>query len=568
MNIIIEKKISGILVCILLVILICSSISIITETTGESIPIWYNGICEEGETAENCPEDCRFRFGTEYVAMHRDTGIPELFADAGIHYSKIAGMPWGAVETRPPTGNIHYYDWSVVDPMIMEYQKNNYDLQIVLFPCCCYEWKPNFWPMCWAIESPPVYTIYQPGTPPKEDYWDDYALWVQEVVERYDNDGYNDMPGLTRPILQYEILSEATHQGFWQVPQEQDRIVQYKKLLELSYNAAKSANSDAKIILSGLNFGVLFDDIPDDDVIDSRISTIMNNPVTGEFMTKAFDFTWETLSYSDYYDFIEFHYNQDYKGAYGTVDYIRRYSDKPIWGGDTVMGPMLFTPYALLIPEIHFYPNAIDIYDAIDNSNNVHHKDVLNWYRAEMAMQAFKKCVVGMDIGLEGENLGNHIDWPWYEDKNFKYQGMADYNISANKVKSPRSAYYAVKQVIDKLGKYTDIERLNIGGDVLQNHGIGAWVFKFSVNDKPIYVLWYDRGVYECPICEVKEHGNTTVDLSSYISTPNVKITHIVTERDSGNNPIYPPDEIVPTNSIYIDETPVFVEETSVSLYE
>jgi len=42
-------------------------------------------------------------------------------------------------------------------------------------------------------------------------------------------------------------------------------------------------------------------------------------------------------------------------------------------------------------------------------------------------------------------------------------------------------------------------------------------------------------------------------------STLNIKVTHIVTELDANNNPIYPPDEIVPANSIPIDETPIFV---------
>ena len=57
------------------------------------------------------------------------------------------------------------------------------------------------------------------------------------------------------------------------------------------------------------------------------------------------------------------------------------------------------------------------------------------------------------------------------------------------------------------------------------------------------------------------------IDLSPYIPTPYVKITHIVTELDEDHNPIYHSDDIVSATSVKIDETPVFVElvETSES---
>ena len=52
----------------------------------------------------------------------------------------------------------------------------------------------------------------------------------------------------------------------------------------------------------------------------------------------------------------------------------------------------------------------------------------------------------------------------------------------------------------------------------------------------------------------VRRNQQKTVDLSSEVSTTNVKITHIVTELDGNNDPIYPADEIVNTSSIQIEQ--------------
>ena len=68
----------------------------------------------------------------------------------------------------------------------------------------------------WGINSSSNYT-------PKEQYYDTYMAWVEgntefshisilirvtAVVERYDCDGYNDMPGLRYPVVYYEIGDE------------------------------------------------------------------------------------------------------------------------------------------------------------------------------------------------------------------------------------------------------------------------------------------------------------------------------------------------------------------------
>lgn len=85
-----------------------------------------------------------------------------------------------------------------------------------------------------------------------------YASFVEKVVERYDGDGVDDMPGLKTPIKYWEIMNEPEMQGgkpggagedlkfFVGTPQE------YLAILKASYGAVKKADSGAKVAHAGM----------------------------------------------------------------------------------------------------------------------------------------------------------------------------------------------------------------------------------------------------------------------------------------------------------------------------
>lgn len=98
-----------------------------------------------------------------------------------------------------------------------------------------------------------------------------------------------------------------------------------------------------------------------------------------------------------------------------------------------------------------------------------------------------------------------------------------------------KPAYYTYKVLIQKLGGFSVVQKIADGQ------------YKFTIDNKPVFVLWSDL-------------GDKKVNLSSYISAPQVKITYLVTELDSENNPIYKKELINNTNSILLIETPIFVE--------
>ncbi len=83
---------------------------------------------------------------------------------------------------------------------------------------------------------------------PKTELVQKYTDWIKYVVERYDGDGTNDMPGLVYPIK------------YWQIDNEPDlhpeaEASSYAELLKISYEAIKSADPDAEVLCGGIGLG-------------------------------------------------------------------------------------------------------------------------------------------------------------------------------------------------------------------------------------------------------------------------------------------------------------------------
>jgi len=469
----------------------------------------------------------KFHFGVGYTRK----GTAKIFKKMGVKWAKVPLVYWGKIEPNPPRNGKHNYLWDKgsfnYDSLVREFTDNGFNLQLVLR-------TSSTWGTRYTDTKSDICGI--PSSAPKPEYYDDYLLWVKEVIERYDCDGIKDMPGLSKPVLHYELNSEVMNSPcFKGTPEE------YVEMLKDAYVAIKQANPRAQLILSGINFGDIFDDIPLNTITSKRIQEIRKKmPVELEFIEK-------TLSQTDSYDFVEFHYNRDYKGIFGTIDFIRRYSDKPIWAGDTTSAPWIksmhsgeFNPY-FSDPEI-----GNRMYNLIMQNNS----EAVKWIRKKQSEYVVKKLVASIGAGLDGVIMETTIDWG-KNSYNWAYQGLLDF--------APRPAYYTYKQLIEKIGNYDSVERINLLGDVTETNGKGVWMYKFKTPGKDTFVLWYDDLINGCPICDKKEEVSAVVDLSKYLSTGNVKITYII-EKEGQTEP---ETEVVSTKAITVSESPIFVEETT-----
>lgn len=74
-----------------------------------------------------------------------------------------------------------------------------------------------------------------------------FSKFVQAVVERYDGDGVDDMPGLRYPVRYWMALDEPFFKRYWSGTAEE-----YLKVYLAMYNAAKAADPNSVPVLSSL----------------------------------------------------------------------------------------------------------------------------------------------------------------------------------------------------------------------------------------------------------------------------------------------------------------------------
>ena len=75
---------------------------------------------------------------------------------------------------------------------------------------------------------------------------EDYKNFLIKLVDRYDGDGKNDMPGLTKPIIHWQIMNEPEFKMFFKGTEED-----FVEIFNFSSKLIKSKQKDAVIIMAG-----------------------------------------------------------------------------------------------------------------------------------------------------------------------------------------------------------------------------------------------------------------------------------------------------------------------------
>jgi len=96
--------------------------------------------------------------------------------------------------------------------------------------------------------------------------WQVYQEWVTKIVERYDGDGIDDMPGLTMPVKYWEVMNEPDLQYNQVAPQGESVSLNFYKmgpldygeLLKYSSKSIKKADSEAQVLIAGAAGGDKF----------------------------------------------------------------------------------------------------------------------------------------------------------------------------------------------------------------------------------------------------------------------------------------------------------------------
>ena len=430
---------------------------------------------------------------------------------------------WFAIEQEPGV-----YDWKSVDIDVVQLQALGLDVTMVLSPIinAFGEERQKIIDLKAAFPSETGFlregNIDELQLYPHDETLPIWVNFIKKAVERYDGDGKDDMPGLKYAVRNWHFVEE------YPIPEIDDAAV-YTDLLKTTYEAIKSADPEAKVILAGLagNFLQYFSFV--DGFITDEDAGVVDNVKHARAWWKLNPF-WKNAKTQyesilatgrNYFDIIDIHgYIIRETFMEGEIAYIKQAMQqfgyaKPIW---IIEGGGPFKNY----PGKKAENTPADTYFGFGSEKE--NAEFVIKLLAMSAAQGVERQHWG--LGLENTDEG-YWDGPW------KGMGLMDPD---EKYKKP--SYYNYKMMREKLDGFTEVQDLSQGD---------LRLFDFQVDGKDIYIAW-------------KISGSVTANLSAIFGNVNVRVTQVVTELDASRNPVYPGSETVNAGAVPLSLTPVFIE--------
>ena len=129
------------------------------------------------------------------------------------------------------------FDWSGGDQYVQLAQKYGFATDATIYPFT--DWDQANWGSRKLYPNFPEF-----GLSRRKPYdMNAYMNFVSAVVERYDGDGNNDMPGLKYPIKYWTPMSEPEMSNHFEGTQQD-----YLEIMEATYKAVKRADPEAKVV--------------------------------------------------------------------------------------------------------------------------------------------------------------------------------------------------------------------------------------------------------------------------------------------------------------------------------
>ena len=165
--------------------------------------------------------------------------------DMGVFWQRPHPGPfiWGEVETSSGV-----FNWESCDKEVKNSQKYGVNIIATIWPFA--DWDQS---SCHSKTSTSGSLIFNELGEYRQKPCDmnSYQNFITNLVERYDGDGVDDMPGLVVPIKYWEVSNEPSMQSNWLVffngPAED-----YFDILNATYQSIKNADNDAKVVKGGM----------------------------------------------------------------------------------------------------------------------------------------------------------------------------------------------------------------------------------------------------------------------------------------------------------------------------
>ncbi|MFH1788532.1 MAG: hypothetical protein ABH834_04050 [Candidatus Altiarchaeota archaeon] len=185
-------------------------------------------------------EDSRFGF------MHPQEAYM-MARSVGVSWERPHEGPFIWNEIQPAKGS---YNWKKPDSYVKYSQSYGFNILATIWPFATWDQKT-----CHSERECRGYGFDGKGELPtlrcKPCDMGAYYSFVRALVERYDGDGVNDMPGLKYPIKYWEAGNEPEMQGN-ELSFFKGNSNDYLDVLKETYTAVKEADAEAKVLHAGL----------------------------------------------------------------------------------------------------------------------------------------------------------------------------------------------------------------------------------------------------------------------------------------------------------------------------
>jgi hypothetical protein len=410
--------------------------------------------------------------GVEYVVL----GIGNAFSDLGIPAVKPlpGSFSWDKMQKNPNAS----IDFSYTDKYVKEFQDNGFTH--IIFGL---KTSGNLLFDPWMIDK--EYPKTQAVDP---NYYSAFSNWVKSLVERYDKDGVNDMPGLKYPVKHYEIGVEFS--SYQPEPTEV-----YLKTLELGYKAAHEASDQVIVGHSAFLLTPVFKDNPNPNEYEQAFAENLVGTAG-----KGLKDIRMILDRPDLFDVLNVHnlgwpYEIEQIVRWLNYETAQRGYSKPIIISDTAptsfasLGSATITEgknlAVMLPPATEADRNRLAQYFKKLISND---PEYINWLRNFLAGDVVQRVVVAAEQRIELIDTAFTGDIPGATSAifqagagNFGWGGMVDYE--GVRVTGKRPAYYSLQQLQENIRGYESIVRVKTAEDIR--------LYRVTKQGKEFFIVWY-----------------------------------------------------------------------------
>ena len=389
--------------------------------------------------------------GVEYAQQ----GLAASFVKLGISGAKYlpASFTWDKMQPSSDSA----VDFAPMDAFVKEYQDAGFTQLVIGLKSQSH----------WASVD------FAANPTPKPEYQSAYQKWVSSIVERYDGDGADDMPGLRFPVRYYEVGVEFS-------TYEPEPVGDYLNMLSLAYGAAHGAFGGVMVLNSAFLVTTAFDTNPTPSQYGTSFAA-----VDTRIMHHSLADILQVLDRPDIFDAVDFHALGDAQEISSTVNWLKyemsqRGYTKPIVIGDTAPSPLASwgpatvcnrspTRMAIMIPPATEADRCrlAAFFGQLIGGNQTD----LAWTYSFVASDMVEKVVTAAGMNVTLIDVSFMEDIPLLQSPLAEagaglaaWGGMAGTRTNVftqvHTVQSLRPSFYAIQQLMAHIDNYTSVSRM------------------------------------------------------------------------------------------------------------